>query len=500
MKHSIVYQFDIREFFFRHQQTNHKIKTLIDLPFEFFKELKALGVDYIWPLGIYEPSKESQKIAREMKELHRRYDESLPGWTIEDVIGSPYAIKSYSVSKSFGADRFYTKFKELLLKKFDLKIILDFVHNHVAIDNPIVKKHPEYFIHCVENNELKYSPDFYELKAGEKTYFIAHGRDPYFPSWKDTLQLDYRSKSVQKFMINELLKLSKKCDGVRCDMAMLGLSNIFHNNWKNYQLPNDAVPSGKEFWREAIDKVKKKNPDFIFIGEVYWDCEKDLLDLGFDYVYDKKFYDLMVKQNILLINEYIKRAFTYGRNRFLFLENHDEPRSSLVFNLDYIKVLATLVYTLPSMKLIHAGQIEGKKYPHAIQLRRIYSEPLSGELKNFYLKLLFAIKSSTITNGYFKYLNPLPAWEGSISHNNFTIFLYENEKMNIDLVVLNLSPYQSQCKVKVESYNIVDKKFLIKDRLSDEEYLRDGNEMYYDGLYFDLKPYQSQIFQFIKTE
>jgi len=54
--------------------------------------------------------------------------------------------------------------------------------------------------------------------------------------------------------------------------------------------------------------------------------------------------------------------------------------------------------------------------------------------------------------------------------------------------------------VKIESYDVINKKFLIKDRLSDEEYVRDGNEMFYQGLYLDLKPYQSQIFEFIKVE
>lgn len=498
MNHRLVYQIDIREFIYRLNQLKNRQHSLKDLPNDFFEELKNLGVEFFWPVGIYEPSQLSREISCSMKELHKKYYDSLPDWKEDDVIGSPYAITQYKISSKFGGEEAYKKFRAKLKNKFNLKIILDFVPNHFAIDSPVTQKHPEFFIHAPANNEKINQNEFISLTIKGKEYLIAHGKEPYSPVWKDTLQLDYRSKKVQDFMIKELLKLSEKCDGVRCDMSMLLLSDIFYNNWKDYPLPEDYIPAAKEFWYEAINKVKRENPEFVFIGEVYWSRENDLLELGFDYVYEKKLYDMLIDNRVDIINEYIKKVFSYQRKRFLFIENHDEQRSAYIFPIEKLKAVATLIYTLPSMKLIHDGQLEGKKFHHAIQLKRLHKEDTNAELKNFYNRLFDSIKKSSIINGYFKFLQPLPAWEGNPAYYNFVTFLYEDENLKKDLVVINLSPYQSQCRVKIESYDLIGKNFLIKDRLSDEEYLRNGDEMFNKGLYLDLKPYQSQIFEFIK--
>jgi len=500
MNHKLVYQIDIREFFYRHKSKNPSIKNLLDLPAEFFDDLKSIGVDFLWLLGIYEPSLASREISISMKDLHKKYYSSLPDWKEEDVIGSPYAITSYKISREFGGEEVYKKFREKIRKNYKLKVILDFVPNHFAIDSPVVQKHPEFFIRATEEQKNQRPDDFITLNINGKEYIFAHGREPFSPVWKDTLQIDYRSKSAREFMMKELLKLSKKCDGVRCDMSMLLLSDVFFDNWKDYPLPDDYVPAAQEFWSDAISKVKKENPDFIFIAEVYWHREGDLLNLGFDYVYDKIIYEFLVNNQVDLINEYIKQNYTNRKNRFIFLENHDEQRSAHIFTSSKLQAGATLIYTLPGMKLIYDGQLEGREFHHAIQLRRLQEENEKSYIKTFYRTLFSAIKKSSIPEAYFKLLEPIPAWEGSPAYHNFIIYLYEDEKFNKDLVVINLSPYQSQCKVKIESYDVINKKFLIKDRLSDEEYVRDGNEMFYQGLYLDLKPYQSQIFEFIKVE
>lgn len=500
MNHRLIYQIDIREFVSRLNELKNKAHNLNNLPDDFFSELQDLGVEFFWPLGIYEPSKASQQISISMKELHKKYSDSLPDWEETDVIGSPYAITQYKIANSLGGEEVYKKFRHKLKNKYNLKIILDFVPNHFALDSPVVQKHPEFFIRVplkeVEiNSEISTS-----IKIKDKEITLAHGKEPYSPAWKDTLQLDYRSKKVCEFMIKELLKLSEKCDGVRCDMSMLLLSDIFFNNWKNFPLPADYIPVAKEFWFDAIKKVKQRNPNFIFIAEVYWSRDNDLLDLGFDYVYEKKLYDLLIDYRIDLINEYIKKIFSFQKKRLLFIENHDEQRSAYVFPPEKLKAIATLIYTLPSMKLIYDGQLDGKKIHHAIQLKRICQENINQELKNFYNLLLHSIKKSSIIDGYFKFLQPIPAWEGNPAFYNFITFLYENDKLKKDLIVINLSPYQSQCKVKVESYDLIGKNFLIKDRLSDEQYFRNGDEMFNSGLYLDLKPYQSQIFEFIRQD
>ena len=60
---------------------------------------------------------------------------------------------------------------------------------------------------------------------------LAYGRDPNFPGWPDTVQLNYANPEVHRMRIGELVAIAGKCDGVRCDMAMLLLPEIFQRTW-----------------------------------------------------------------------------------------------------------------------------------------------------------------------------------------------------------------------------------------------------------------------------
>jgi len=111
---------------------------------------------------------------------------------------------------------------------------------------------------------------------------LAYGRDPNFSGWPDTLQLNYANPELQRVRIDELIAIAGKCDGVRCDMAMLLLPDIFQRTW-------GVTP--EPFWPRAIPAVHAKFPDFTFMAEVYWDLEWTLHQQGFDYCYDKRLYD-----------------------------------------------------------------------------------------------------------------------------------------------------------------------------------------------------------------
>jgi hypothetical protein len=93
---------------------------------------------------------------------------------------------------------------------------------------------------------------------------LAYGRDPNFPGWSDTLQLNYANPKLQKARIDESIAIAGKCDGVRCDMAMLLLPEIFQRTW-------GMMP--KPFWPKAIPSVHAKYPAFTFMAEVYWELE-----------------------------------------------------------------------------------------------------------------------------------------------------------------------------------------------------------------------------------
>jgi len=126
------------------------------------------------------------------------------------------------------------------------------------------------------------------VKTQQGPRILAHGRDPNFPGWPDTLQLDYTNPDLQNAKLDELLAVAGKCNGVRYDMAMLLLPDIFQRTWGVTPQP---------FWPTATATVRRAHPGFTFMAEVYWDLEWTLQQQGFDYCYDKRLYDRLQAGN-----------------------------------------------------------------------------------------------------------------------------------------------------------------------------------------------------------
>jgi hypothetical protein len=84
-------------------------------------------------------------------------------------------------------------------------------------------------------------------------------------------------------------------------------------------------PYRRALWPEATGKVKAKNPQFIFMTEVYWDLEWELMHQGFDYCYDKKLYDRLLSQETGAVHGHLGADLAYQNRLARFLENHDLP-------------------------------------------------------------------------------------------------------------------------------------------------------------------------------
>ena len=129
--------------------------------------------------------------------------------------------------------------------------------------------------------DLARAPQNYTwVKRKQGDLLLAYGRDPYFAGWPDTLQLNYANSAPQEAMSGELLRIAKQCDGLRCDMAMLVLSDVFERTWGR---------SAPLFWPQVTAaRARSKCPASRFMAEVYWDREWTLQQQGFDYAYDKR--------------------------------------------------------------------------------------------------------------------------------------------------------------------------------------------------------------------
>lgn len=368
----IIYELNARVYGKRFNEiTNQELQQLVDL-----------GFDWLWLMGIWRTSVAGKIIAQQIT---------------SDFEASPYAIVDYTVNPDLGGEE---ALRDLVSRahKLGLKIMADFVPNHMAPDSPLIDSHPEFFIH--HNPDLRdESPrDNFLHPSGR---YLAYGRDPYFPGWTDTAQLDYVHPELRRHQINELKRIATLVDGLRCDMAMLVLREQIKNQWfpkVDWDTFNQHMPN--EFWPEAIGEVKQLRPDFIFMAEVYWDKEPYLQQLGFDLTYDKKLYDLLEHasgselvnylQNIS--NEYLSRSVH-------FLENHDEPRSAERFG-DRQKPAAILSYGILGVPFVHQGQMEGFTEKLPVQRVRPLKQETSNEsLQKFYQQLLYCVKDPVLRNG-----------------------------------------------------------------------------------------------------
>lgn len=341
---------------------------LSDIPEAFWDYLRARGIRYVWMMGVWRtPDREEiLKYALEPG-LQEAYDRALPGWTEADVIGSPYAVDRYEPAEELGDWKDLEQLRKQLHQR-DLRLILDFVPNHFHAESSLIQDHPYVFLKA-EEAQIQADPStFYRYKGK----IWAHGRDPYFAAWQDTIQVDYFHNRARDFMSDQLVKLAKVCDGVRCDMAMLMLNTVFESTWR---YTSGFVDRSTEFWKRAIDRVKEQYPDFQLIAEAYWDLEWQLQQLGFDYTYDKRLLDRLHEGNVPSIRGHLFADPDFRDRSVRFLENHDEDRMLSRVNTRQAEAAALITYTLPGLRFYHDGQWEGKRVRLPVQLGR---EPEEG--------------------------------------------------------------------------------------------------------------------------
>ena len=96
--------------------------------------------------------------------------------------------------------------------------------NHVAPDHPWVTEHPGAVRPAATTDDLAADPAGW-LEVGG--HVLAHGRDPYFPAWPDVVQLDAFAPALRAATAATLGDIADQCDGIRCDMAMLMINDVF---------------------------------------------------------------------------------------------------------------------------------------------------------------------------------------------------------------------------------------------------------------------------------
>ncbi len=442
--HPHLYEINTAVWLRRLSEQYNRSLSLATIPEREWKRLWKLGFDLIWLMGIWRRSPGARMLALSNPPLRSTFSELLPGWTDQDIPGSPYAVYGYSLDAMFGKEDDLKTLKSKL-NHLGLGLILDFVPNHLAFDHPWIFTHPERFVRG-EGETVSKHPDWF-YTWDQRTHF-AHGRDPYFGPWTDTAQVNFFSQEMREALQSELMKIAETADGVRCDMAMLGINRIFEGIWKDVlgppRKPND------EFWPGAIQKIRARHPNFIFIAEVYWELEWELQQMGFDYTYDKKLYDRLAHAPVQELRGHLKAEELYQRRSVRFIENHDEPRAPSFFGKEKSLAAAAVTATIPGLRFFYDGQLEGKKIRVPVHLNREPRERKDPKVFAFYSKLLSLSDRSLFHEGQWTLLEAKAVSPSNRSHENILTWSW-NLKHECKLVAINYSSSPAAGRVILKS-------------------------------------------------
>ncbi len=461
-----LYQINTRVWLTELSHALGKSATLDDIPDAELDRLVEMGFDWAWFLSVWQTGPTAQQVSRSNAGWRKEFQETLPVLREEDIVGSGFAIQNYTVHRDLGGAAALARLRQRLQQR-GLKLMLDFVPNHMAPDHPWIDEYPDYFVHGSES-DLAHAPQNYcRVQTNNGPLVLAYGRDPYFEGWPDTLQLNYGNLELQQAMIGELERIAGQCDGVRCDMAMLVLPDVFERTWGIQAQP---------FWPKATQRVREQFPDFCFMAEVYWDMEWTLQQQGFDYTYDKRLYDRLREGHARPVREHFWAGLDYQNKLARFLENHDEPRAAATFPQGTHEVAAVITFLSPGLRFFHQGQFQGKKKRISPHLCRGPDEFVDQNLKRFYDSLLVVLRRPVVREGQWQLLECALAWEGNWTWDCILAFAWQGPDGERLLVVVNYAPNQSQCYVRLPFAELENGQWRLQDLIGDVTYDREGSD------------------------
>jgi len=463
------------------RETGRRV-TLEDVPPAEWDRIAAGGFDLLFLMGVWRRSAMGREIARSEPWLIEDYDRVLPGWTAGDVVGSPYCIQAYEPDDRMGGWAGLDAARHELRTR-GIGVMVDFVPNHTAFDHPWVATHTDRYVLGTEDDYRAAPSEFRQVADG---VYVACGRDPYFAPWTDVAQLNYFNPGTRAAMEETLRTIAAHCDGVRCDMAMLVINEVFGRTWR--RLLRDKWPQPQEeFWITTT----RVTPELTYLAEVYWGLEGTLLDQGFDFAYDKRLIDCLHSPDAgACVRQILAVDPRHGARLARFLENHDEPRSATLGAR--LTAGTALVATLPGMRFFFDGQFEGRRVKVPVQLGRWPDEPVNEFVSALYDRVLRFASDSLLHGGAWALLPVLSAGD----HTFWDIVAYRwRSGTDLAVIVANPGECQAQAHLAITEDLFPGAEFDFEDALTDARYRWTRESLEATGLYVRLEPGGAHLFK-----
>ena len=386
--------------------------------------------------------------------------------------------------QNLGGDAALARLRERLRKR-GLRLMLDFVPNHMGLDHPWVEEHPEYFIAGTELDLARAPKNYTWVKRKGGDLLLAHGRDPYFAGWPDTLQLNYANPATQEAMIGELVKIAGQCDGVRCDMAMLVLPDVFERTWgqrspsSGRRRPSACASTfpASSSWPRSTGTWNGRCSSRASITPTTNGCTT-----GSATSMPGRCASISTRAWTTRTSWPASWRTTTShvpRRRFR-RESTKPPPSSRFCRRDCDSFIRDN----------SKGARNGFR-PISVVPR---TSPSIQALRQFYDRLLTILRQPVVRDGQWQLLECAPAWEGNWTNDCFVAFAWQGPDGERLLVAVNYAPNQSQCRLRLPFPDLGGKSWRLQDQISSASYERDGNELQSQGLFVDLRPWQASVF------
>eukprot|EP01029_Cantina_marsupialis_P008916 TRINITY_DN2089_c0_g1_i1.p1 TRINITY_DN2089_c0_g1~~TRINITY_DN2089_c0_g1_i1.p1 ORF type:complete len:535 (+),score=149.07 TRINITY_DN2089_c0_g1_i1:81-1685(+) len=510
-KNPFMLEISTRPFLYGLSQYYGRDIKLRDIPDGELKAIKDQGYDMVWMMGMWKLGQYGLNHDRTDSNLLKSFSHTLPGYTQDDIIGSPYAITEYVVNPDIGSEYDLQVFRKRL-HSMGLLLMLDFVPNHSAVDSPYVSSNPEWYVHAPDGD---HDPSKYK-QIGDS--WIAYGSDVYSGQWTDVLQFNWWNPDfVENFVTPTLKKIARLADGVRCDMSMLVLNDVFEKSWGSIIGPHGYYRPSYEPWKRVLGKAKDVNPNFVVIAEAYvYGITKPAEDIflrnvGFDFTYEKQVLDRLKQQH----PDWLKGWLNWRKNDLdkgvHFVENHDEDRAAATLGGKSQALSgAQVAFTLPGMRMAFHGERYGYKNKLDVHLRRAAYEEIDFVFQKQYDNLMRVIAGDyMMKNGTWEMLNIPTNKFAEMSENH-----YENENEADGgavwapekllswrwysngmkrMVVANFNNDRTSGNIQVDISGNGMK--VVKELLSGQVWKRDAQTMR-DGFYMEIPAWSCQIVEY----
>ena len=484
-----LYQINTRVWLTELSRALGRPATLDDIPDDELDDFAAMGFDWVWLLSVWQtgppgsasrgPTRVAAGVRGDAARTCARRTSPAPGSRSPATRCDP----------ALGGDAALARLRERLRER-GLRLMLDFVPNHTALDHPWVEDHPEYYVAGTELDLERAPRNYTWVKRPAR-------RPPPGPRPRSVLPRLARHAAARLRepghaggMTGELLAIAARCDGVRCDMAMLVLPDVFERTWgrraatllaRRHRAGPASSPRASPSWPRSTGTSSGR-------------C----MQQGFDYAYDKRLYDRLRDGHARPVREHLPAGLDYQDEARPVPR---EPRRAAGRRDVPARRARGGRRSSRSCRPACASSTRASSRAAGSASRRTWSARPTSRVDEraaaFYDALLAVLREpacATATGGCSIARRPGTATGPGTASSPGRGDGGDGERF---LVAVNLGPTAGQCYVRSPVDGIAGETVRLVDRMSATTYERDVADLAARGLYLDLPASGYNVFEVV---